>query len=88
MVLSPDTFTLLTMLTNSSCLWLMAHSKPQFFGEANFPDTKGNVIWAWMRALKCLEPLVKCLTRSEFLKRPPPAPRGVEAYVSQPLPLS
>ena len=39
----------------------MAHSTPQFFGEANFPDTKGNVIWAWMRAPKCLEPLVKCL---------------------------
>ena len=62
------------------------------FGEANFPSHLramwfglGCVLWSalnlWL--VKRLQP-----TRSEFSKRPPPGPRGVEAYVSQPLSLS
>lgn len=66
----------------------MAHSKfkTAIFWWSKFSrPPEGNVIWAWMRALKCLEPV---LSEAGFRNGHLPGPRGVEAYVSQPLSLS
>lgn len=61
MLLSPDTFALLTY-----------NSKPQCFGWNKFSrPPEGNVIWAWMRALQCLESL---LSEASFRNGPPPRP--------------
>ena len=69
----------LTILTNSSSVWLMANSKFKtaiFWWNKFSTPPEGNVIWAWMRALKCLEPLLSeasfrngHLTTLEVLKR-------------------